>query len=413
MSGNGMVIVGAGEAGARAAAALREQGYDGSVTLIGEEPHGPYERPPLSKAVMTAVGEPVAATILTPEKLAEHRIEFLADAVATGIDRAGRAVQLADGRSIPYAKLLLATGARPRRLSLPGDDGRAMLYLRTWADALALRSRLKPGSRLAIIGGGFIGLEIAASAVERGCAVTVVEAAPRIMMRGVPAEVAAIVGERHVRAGIALRVGIGLTGVEHSGQGTKLLLADGSCIEADAIVAGVGAVPETGLAEQAGLAIDNGIRADERLATSDPDIFAAGDCCSFPHPLYGGRRIRLEAWRNAQDQGTHAARSMLGGSQAFTAVPWFWSDQHDLCLQIAGLPDEGVTTVVREDGEGGMTLRFHLDAEGRLVAASGVGPIGKIAREVRVGELLIAKRAHPDPAALASSSVKLKSLLAA
>lgn len=412
MSGTGMVIVGAGEAGARAAAALREGGYDGPVTLIGEEPHGPYERPPLSKAVMTAVGEPVAATILTPEKLDERRIEFLADAVATGIDRAGKAVELADGRAIPYARLLLATGARPRRLSLPGDDGRAMLYLRTWTDAIALRSHLKPGSRLAVIGGGFIGLEIAASAVERGCAVTVVEAAPRLMMRGVPAEVAAIVGERHVRAGIAVRVGVGLSGVERSGRGTTLLLADGSRIEADAVVAGVGAVPETTLAEEAGLAVDNGIRADERLATSDPDIFAAGDCCSFPHPLYGGRRIRLEAWRNAQDQGTHAARSMLGGLEAFTAVPWFWSDQHDLCLQIAGLPDEGVTTVVREDGEAGTTLRFHLDGDGRLVAASGVGPIGKIAREIRIGEMLIARRAHPDPAALASAGVKLKSLLA-
>ncbi len=413
MSGIGMVIVGAGEAGARAAAALREGGYEGPVTLIGEETHGPYERPPLSKAVMTEVGEPVAATILTPEKLVEHRVAFLADAVATAIDRVGKTVELADGRSIPYAKLLLATGARPRRLSLTGDDGRTVLYLRTWADAIALRSHLEPGSRLAVIGGGFIGLEIAASAVERGCVVTVIEAAPRIMMRGVPAEVAAIVGERHRRAGIALKVGVGLSGVERSGTGTTLFLADGSRIEADAVVAGVGAMPETTLAEAAGLSIENGIRVDERLATSDPDIFAAGDCCSFPHPLYGGRRIRLEAWRNAQDQGSHAARSMLGGAEAFTAVPWFWSDQHDLCLQIAGLPDEGVTTVAREDGEGGMTLRFHLDGEGRLVAASGVGPIGKIAREIRVGEMLIARRAYPDPAALASAGVKLKSLLAA
>ena len=214
-----------------------------------------------------------------------------------------------------------------------------------------------------------------------------------------------------MRAGIALRVGVGHRRASRRRARTyRLHLADGTCIEADAIVAGVGAVPETGLAEAAGLAIENGIRVDERLATADPDIFAAGDCCSFPHPLYNGRRIRLEAWRNAQDQGTHAARSMLGATEPFAAVPWFWSDQHDLCLQIAGLPDEGVTTVTRDDE--GTTLRFHLDADGRLVAASGVGPIGKIAREIRLGEMLIARRAHPDAAKLADPGVKLKSLLA-
>ncbi len=177
----------------------------------------------------------------------------------------------------------------------------------------------------------------------------------------------------------------------------------------DAIIAGIGAVPETALAERAGLTVENGIRVDGRLATDDPAIFAAGDCCAFPHPVFGGRRLRLEAWRNAQDQGTHAARSMLGETADYDTVPWFWSDQHDQTLQIAGLPDEGDTTVTRDLG--GATLYFHLKA-GRLVGASAFGPIGKVAREIRLAEMLIQRRAHPAPAALANPAVKLKALLA-
>jgi 3-phenylpropionate/trans-cinnamate dioxygenase ferredoxin reductase subunit len=412
MAEPGMVIVGAGEAGARAALALREQGWTGSVTLIGEEPHGPYERPPLSKSVMTLVGEPTAAIILSPDRLAEHSIELMAGAEATAIDRATKTVRLADGRSIPFRRLLLATGARPRRLSLPGGESKAVHYLRTWGDALALRSRFHQRGRIVIIGGGFIGLELASSAVERGCAVTIVEAAPRILMRGVPEDVAGLVDERHRRAGIAMVIGVGVDAIAGEPGSLEVRLADGRSLAADTVVAGIGAVPETALAAAAGLEIENGIRADGRLATSDPDIFAAGDCCSFPHSLYAGRRIRLEAWRNAQDQGAHAARTMLGADDAYEAVPWFWSDQHDLCLQIAGLPDEGTHTVRRQDGEG-LELRFHLDGQGRLVGASGVGPIGKIAKDIRLSEMLIAKRAHPDPAYLASPGVKLKALLAA
>jgi 3-phenylpropionate/trans-cinnamate dioxygenase ferredoxin reductase subunit len=400
----GIVIVGAGEAGARAAAALREAAYAGPITLIGTERHLPYERPPLSKAAMTAAEQPNPATILSEAQLASAGIDHLSGVTVTEIDRIGHRVLLDDGSGIPYTKLLLATGARPRRLGIPGAE--AALYLRTFADALAMRERLARGIRLVVIGGGFIGLEIAASALERGCSVTVVEMAPRILGRAVPAEVAATVAQAHQAAGIRLITGVGLAGMGPE----AVLLADGTRLGCDAIIVGVGAIPETALAERAGLTIENGVRVNGQLMTDDPDIFAAGDCCAFPHPVFGGRLLRLEAWRNAQDQGNHAARAMLGETAAFDTVPWFWSDQHDRTLQIAGLPDEGDTTVSRNLG--GATLYFHLQA-GRLVGASAFGPMGKVAREIRLAEKLIQKRAHPASASLADPSVTLKSLLAA
>lgn len=410
MSESGMVIVGAGEAGARAAGALREQGYGGSVTLVGDEAHGPYERPPLSKAIMTAESVEVPPFILDEAKLAAQSITHVARARAARIDTTGHVVRLDDGRTLPYAKLLIATGAGPRKLPTPGATADNVLYLRTFADALTMRHRLRPGSRLAVIGGGFIGLEIAASAIARGCAVTLIEMAPRILMRGVPKEVADRVMARHEAAGVVFCLGVGIDRIERRAEGEAILLADGDEVECDAIIAGIGAVPETALAEASGLAVENGVRADAHLRTSDPDVFAAGDCCSFPHPLYAGRRLRLEAWRNAQDQGNVAARNMLGGVEVFAAVPWFWSDQYDQTLQVAGLADEGRTIVERDLGAG--RLFFHLADDGRLVGVSGIGPNSIIARDIRLGEMLIAKQVRPDPSSLASPSVKLKGLLA-
>ena len=407
-----MVIIGAGEAGARAAMALRENGYGGPVTLVGAEVHLPYERPPLSKAAMTDADPPSAATIVAEAKLAEHGIMHVVGRRAIAIDRDAHVATLDDGSALPYVKLLLATGARPRLLSLPGTGPENVLYLRTFGDALAMRAKLVPKTRIAVIGGGFIGLEIASSAMARGCKVSVVEMGQRLLMRGVPAAVAALVRARHERAGVTFHLGASVGRVERDGSAETLVLADGTRLPCDAIVAGIGAVPETTLAEVAGLAIDNGIAADAGLRTSDPDIYAAGDCCSFPHDLYAGRRLRLEAWRNAQDQGNLAARNMLRGHEHYAAVPWFWSDQYDETLQIAGLPDEGSETVVRDLGEGAR-LFFHLASDGRLVAASGVGANRLINKDIRLAERLIGRRATPEPAALASASVKLKALLAA
>lgn len=403
------VIVGAGEAGARAAVALREQGFDGDVTLVGGESHLPYERPPLSKEGMLA--ELFAAkTIATAERLAEAGIGFRGGFTAVAIDRAAKRLESSDGRAIRFDKLLLATGAAPRRL--PGVEGDRVVYLRTIEDALRLRGVLGAGRHLAVIGGGFIGLELAASARQRGAEVTLIEALPRLLSRGVPEAMARQIEARHLAGGVTLVFGEGIAGIASGAESAVVTLASGRRIEADLVLVGIGAVPNVALAEKAGLAIENGIAVDRHLATGDPDILAAGDCCSFPLEIYGGRRVRLESWRNAQDQGNLAARNMLGAGEAISSVPWFWSDQYELTLQIAGLSDEGSTVVRRELGDGASIL-FHLAADGRLVAASGLGVGNAVARDIRLAEMLIGKRATPDPGALGDAGVKLKGLLAA
>lgn len=403
------VIVGAGEAGARAAVALREQGFDGDVTLVGGESHLPYERPPLSKEGMLA--ELFAAkTIATAERLAEAGIGFRGGFTAVAIDRAAKRLESSDGRAIRFDKLLLATGAAPRRL--PGVEGDRVVYLRTIEDALLLRGALGAGRHLAIIGGGFIGLELAASARQLGAEVTLIEALPRLLSRGVPETMARQIEARHLAGGVTLVFGDGIAGITSGTQSAVVTLASGRRIEADLVLVGIGAVPNVALAEGAGLAVENGIAVDRHLATDDPDILAAGDCCSFPLEIYGGRRVRLESWRNAQDQGNLAARNMLGAGEAISSVPWFWSDQYELTLQIAGLSDEGSTVVRRELGDGANIL-FHLAADGRLVAASGLGVGNVVARDIRLAEMLIGKRARPDLGALGDAGVKLKGLLAA
>jgi 3-phenylpropionate/trans-cinnamate dioxygenase ferredoxin reductase component len=406
----GMVIVGAGECGARAALALREASYRGPVTLIGAEPHLPYERPPLSKAAMTAdASQP--KSIASREQLFEAAVMLLPSLEAVAVDRGARTVQLSNGALLPYSRLLLATGATPRRLPLAAGSANCV-YLRTYDDALALRARLGPGMRVGVIGGGFIGLELAASARTLGAEVTVIEAAPRLLARAVPAEIAASVQARHESEGVRFRIGQTIDAVEDTRTGTVVTLAGGESIEADTIIVGIGAVPDTRLAEAAGLRTENGVAVDEQLRTSDPAVFAAGDCCSFPLALYGGRRVRLESWRNAQEQGALAAKNMLGAGEPHAAVPWFWSDQYDLGLQIAGLPDEGQASVRREMGRNAFIL-FHLAGDGRLVAASGIGPGNAVARDIRLAEMMIARRAKPEAEKLAAPETKLKSLLAA
>jgi 3-phenylpropionate/trans-cinnamate dioxygenase ferredoxin reductase subunit len=410
MSDLGMVIVGAGEAGARAAIELRSEGWGGAITLIGKEKLAPYERPPLSKSALIGEEIPSPMTILDDAKLSQHDIKFISNSSVTDIDRTNHSVELSDGQNIRYERLLLATGASPRQLNLEGSDTSGLLYLRTFADTLVLRKRFLPDKHITIIGAGFIGLEVAASARELGCEVTIIEVGPRILMRGVPEEIANIVGARHRRANVEFKLGVGIQRIKNTLEGHFISLADGTTIKCNTIVVGIGAIPETLLAAKSGLMIDNGIWTDETLTTSDNDIFAAGDCCSFPHILYGGKRIRLEAWRNAQDQGTHVAHSMLGASKPFLEIPWFWSDQYDLTLQVTGLPDYGVMTVCRDLGEFDK-FYFHLSIESKLVSASAVGLTAKIAKDIRLAELLIQKQVVLDPKSLENPDVKLKSLL--
>jgi 3-phenylpropionate/trans-cinnamate dioxygenase ferredoxin reductase subunit len=401
----GMVIIGAGECGTRAALALREVGFGGPVTLIGTEPHVPYERPPLSKDAITAE-TPAAKTIGGAERLAEAGIDFHASRTAVAINRAGRRLRCSDGEEIPYERLLLATGARPRTLLLPGANGPTAMMLRTLEDAGRIRTTLGPGRHLAVIGGGFIGLELAASVRKLGAEVTVIEALPRLLTRGVPAEIAEAIEARHVAEGVSFHFGARIASI----TGTGVELSDGNSIPAHLVVIGIGAVPNTELADEAGLALDNGIAVDAKLVTSDPAIFAAGDCCSFPQPIYDHRRVRLESWRSAQELGTLAARNMLGAAEPISAVPWFWSDQYDLSMQIAGLA-EGASTHVRRDLRDGAFVLFHLAPDGRLLAASGIGPGNAVAKDIRLAEMMIARRLHPNPSALAAPETNLKKLL--
>ncbi|MGO8067039.1 NAD(P)/FAD-dependent oxidoreductase [Rhizobium leguminosarum] len=404
------VILGAGECGARTAFALREKGFTGEITLVGAEPLPPYERPPLSKAGSTDAGDP--KFIAAAEKYIENGIRLLTGLEARDVDPASRTVTLSDGTVLSYDKLLLATGAAAR--SFPGapEGSLHIRSLRTHHDAAALRDAMKPGRHIAIIGGGFIGLELAATARLLGADVTVIEGLERVLKRGVPEEIAHLLTERHRAEGVDIRCGVSIQTLTAENGKAKIRLSTGEAIEADLVLVGIGARPNVEIAERAGLAIDNGIAVDTYLQTSAPDVFAAGDCCSFPLSIYGGRRVRLESWRNAQEQGTLAAANMLGLNEAVSAVPWFWSDQYDMTLQISGLAEGAATHQRRELGAGAFIL-FHLDADGRLIAASGIGPGNAVARDIRLAEMLIAARAHPNPAALAASDIKLKSLLAA
>ena len=403
------VIIGAGECGARTAFALREKGFDGEITLIGNETLAPYERPPLSKTAEDGTGPKFIAE---PQRYAAGGVSLMTGVTVQGVDPATKAVTLSDGRTIAYDKLLFATGARARAFPGIAEDSQHIRLLRTHADAVALRKAMVPGKHIVIVGGGFIGLELAATARVLGTDVTVLEGLERVLKRGVPEEVAGVICERHSLEGVDIRCGVAITAIAEDNDGAIIQLADGSTVSADLVLVGIGATPNTELAAYAGLQIDNGIAVDEFLRTSAPDIYAAGDCCSFPLAIYGGRRVRLESWRNAQEQGTLAAANMMGLGETVSAVPWFWSDQYDVTLQIAGLAEGAVRHLRRDLGDGAFIL-FHLDQAGRLLAASGIGRGNAVARDIRLAEMLIAARAHPDPAALVASSVKLKSLLAA
>lgn len=386
---DGMVIIGAGECGTRAALTLREEGYAGPVTLVSDETYEPYERPPLSKDLITS---PTAQAKVIASRLflAERRIDLIDGVKAVALHPKTRSVTLGDGRFLRYEKLLLAAGAEPRRLA--GIQGSRAHYLRNFDDLLVLRRKIRPGISVAVVGGGFIGLEVAAAACRLGALVSVIEAQERILKRGVPPEIASAVARLHRR------------------EGVQIVTGQTEIPDADLIVAGIGVHPRVRLAEEAGLRIDNGIAVDAELRSSDPHIFAAGDCCSFPSPLFDGRRLRLESWRNALDQGRRVARNMAGRVEPDDTVPWFWSDQFDWCLEVAGLVDEGRSKVRRDVGDAGFML-FLLNGDGRLVAASGFGPGGTVARDMRLAEKMIARRLRPDPARLATPEVKLKTLL--
>jgi 3-phenylpropionate/trans-cinnamate dioxygenase ferredoxin reductase subunit len=396
-----VVIVGAAHAGGRAAQAIRAAGFVGRVVLIGEESWPPYERPPLSKALLVGDEGIERVQLNHPSYYEEKGIELRLGERVREIDLASRQIKTS-GAAIAYDRLMLTTGARVRRLDLPGSTLPGVLYLRTIDDSEAIRDALKRQARVVVIGGGFIGLEVAASARKRGCHVTVLEATDRLMGRAVAPEVGTYFADLHRRHGTEIRLGTSLVRFEGAGRLERIVLADGSAIEADLAVIGIGIVPNVELAGEAGLAIDNGIIVDDRGRTSDPHIFAAGDVANQPNAFLG-RRIRLESYQNAQDQGMAVGRNMIGGDEVHNDRLWVWTDQYDVNLQMLGAPTAWDRLVFRGDIASGSFAVFYL-LEGRIV---GVNTINN-GREIRVLERLMASGVRISPDQLADPGTNLR-----
>ncbi|MGI8841156.1 MAG: NAD(P)/FAD-dependent oxidoreductase [Caulobacteraceae bacterium] len=403
----GVVIVGAGHAGGTAATLLRQYGYAGPVTLIGEEPLAPYQRPPLSKAWLK--GEVGADTLtLKPDGFyAEAGVDLVLGARVAEIARSGRTVSLADGRSFDYETLILATGARARALDIPGADLAGALTLRSAADAEHLKAALGPGKRLAVIGGGYIGLEVAASARALGATAVVIEREPRILARVACETLSTFFADYHRARGVAFEVGAVVQAFEgQDGHITGVRLGDGRIIACDAVLIGVGAPPNVELAAEAGLECVGGIVVDEQARTADPDVFAIGDATHRPLPLYG-RMFRLESVANALEQARQAASAMVGRPAPAHEVTWNWSDQYDLKYQFAGLPFEVDDVVVRGDPASAKFAVFHL--KGDLVQAVEAVNAGA---EFMGGRQLIAQRRPVSRARLADAAVSMKEVAA-
>ena len=329
------VIVGASHAGAQLAASLRQEGWDGEIVLVGNESAAPYQRPPLSKAYLAGNCTVDKLAIRSAEFYTKLRIEVL-DATVEAIDRAAGHLSLSTGEVLPYDRLALCTGARPRRLSTPGADLAGVFYLRTAADVEMIRDATRPGRRAVIIGGGYIGLETAASLRALGLEVTVLEATERVLERVTAPEVSAFFDRIHREAGVNIQTGARVEALSGDGKVGEVVLAGGESISADLVIVGIGVEPNTELAAAAGLVVDNGVVIDDQAQTSDSAIMAAGDCVSHDMARYG-RRIRLESVPSAAEQAKVAAATVCGKSKTISALPWFWSDQYDLKLQIAGL----------------------------------------------------------------------------
>lgn len=401
-----VVIVGAGQAGAETASELRKQNFAGRIVLIGDEPHLPYKRPPLSKAYFSGTINEDALHVMPRALMDKAHIEFLPDRRVEAIDRAGRRVQLAGGESLAYDKLVLATGGRAR--DLPGASGSNVFALRGIADVQAIRACCAPGRRLVIIGGGFIGLEVAAVATKLGMHVTLLEGLPRVLARVTVPEVSAFFERVHREAGVDLRTAAKIEGFEGAPAVSAVRLGDGTRVEADLVIVGIGQLPNVELAQAAGLTVDNGITVDEYARTDDPDIYAVGDCSNHPNAFLG-RRARLESVQNAMEQARAAARSIAGKPETYNPVPWFWSDQYDLKLQMVGISTGFDQLVLRGDPATQRNFAAFYLREGRLLAADAVSR----PQEFMFAKKLVAENAVVDPAKLADESVPMKSLMPA
>ncbi|MFQ3346613.1 MAG: 3-phenylpropionate/trans-cinnamate dioxygenase ferredoxin reductase subunit [Candidatus Azotimanducaceae bacterium] len=399
----GIVIIGAGHAAGQAAASLRQAKFEGPITIIGDEAHVPYQRPPLSKQYLAGT-QPVDKVYLRAEKFyADKDIQLMLDTRATQIDPSTKTINLDNGETIAYEKLLISTGSRPRKLSIEGSDLSGIHYLRTMDDVDGIRADVKPGANLVIVGGGYIGLEVAAVGIELGMNVHVLEMEERILQRVTTPKMSAYYHKLHSDRGVHIHTQTGVTGFSGNGRVEKVLCGDES-FAADIVIVGIGIIPNIEIAEEAGIHCDNGIVVDDHCCTSDPDIYAAGDCTNHPNPLMN-KRLRLESVPNAMDQARVSTANMLGDDKVYAAIPWFWSDQYELKLQMVGFSADGDSQVLRGDMEKHQFAIFYLK-DGKVVAADAVNS----PKEFMLCKQMIGKPA--DPAKLADPETDLKSLLA-
>lgn len=396
-----MIIVGGGMAGASAAQTLRAEGFDGRIVLLGEEPELPYERPPLSKGYLTGKTARSSVYVHDAAFYAEHDIEVRTGARVTALDLASSEVVLETAERLGFDRLLLATGASPRRLQVPGGDLEGIHYLRDVADADALRESLAAGGRLVVVGAGWIGAEIAASAREQGLEVTVIEPAPVPLARVLGPEAGGFYARLHTDHGAELLLGTGVAGFEGSGRVERVVTSEGRSIAADAVVVGIGVQPRTELAERAGLTVDDGVVVDELLRTSHPHVFAAGDIARAFHPFYG-EHIRVEHWATARDHGAAAARNMLDRGVPYDTLPYFFSDQYESGMEYRGRAVDWDRVVFRGDPGTGQFLTFWLQ-EGRVLAGMNVD-VWDVGDDI---ERLIRSRTPVDPDRLSDTDVPL------
>jgi 3-phenylpropionate/trans-cinnamate dioxygenase ferredoxin reductase subunit len=402
-----VIIIGAGQAGGEAAQRLRQNGFTGDITLIGDEPHAPYQRPPLSKKYLYGDVTLEQLMLRPPSTYAEENIAFLPSLKAVWVDRNGKRVRLEGGREIAYDALILATGARPRKLPLAGADLPGVFTVRTVADIDAMRPGFVSGAKLVVIGAGYIGLEAAAVGRQLGLDVTVIEVAPRPLARVTSPEIAGFFLDEHTRQGVKFVLGVQPALIKGGDKVTAVALADGSEIAADIVIAGIGVNPEITLAQQCGLAIENGIVTDSECRTSDPNIFAIGDCASRPIQQYDGRVCRLESVHNAVEGARIAAAVIAGTKIPNVEAPWFWSDQYDLKLQIAGLFQGYDKIVMRGDPATRSFAAFYYSGD-RLI---GVDAINRPA-EYLGGKMLIQTGRTLAPDVIADTSRPMKELIA-
>jgi 3-phenylpropionate/trans-cinnamate dioxygenase ferredoxin reductase component len=401
------VIVGAGLAGAKAAETLREEGFDGPVVLVGEEPEPPYERPPLSKDYLLGTAERDASRVHDADWYAEHDVDLRTGVRAERLDPTGHLVHLSTGEQLPYAAVLLATGSAARRLPVPGAELAGVRYLRTLADADALRAELADGGRrVVVVGAGWIGLEVTAAARHHGNDVTVVEPQPTPLHQVLGPQMGGVFARLHRAHGVELLTGTTVREFRGSSGRVESVVTDRHAgLPADLVVVGIGVAPNTQVAAAAGLEVDNGVVVDERLRSATPDVYAAGDVASAYHPLYG-RYVRVEHWANALHGGPAAARSMLGQDVTYDRVPYFYTDQYELGMEYSGLGAPGDHVVCRGEVDGGEFIAFWLADDGRVTAGMNVN-VWDVTDPIQA---LIRSRRRVQPARLADPDTPLEVL---